>query len=208
MVKEFCIISNNCWGAEVYKEFGLEYNTPFVGLFIPPLDFVKLCNDLPYYLAQPLQFIKRSRFSDYQNINYPLAVLSDVEIHFVHYKSEEDAVSKWNRRRERMPQNTGRYYIKGDDRELSDWTVYTEAWNKIPYKKIFFSKANHSGVQNLVWLSEYSGKNAIPDGKALYKVSKNHISIENLLSDQPFWRPFIQKKFLTTVFMLTPRRFR
>lgn len=208
MPDAFCIISNNCWGAEVYKEFSLEYNTPFVGLFIPPLDFVKLCNALPSYLEKELRFVSKSKFPDYQKINYPLALLEDVEIHFVHYKSEEEAVSKWNRRRERMPGNTELFCIKGDDRELSDWKYFTAAWNKIPYQKIFFSKTNDTAIQNLVWLSEYSRKNSIPDGKALYKVSKNHINIGKLLSNQPYRRSLIEKKILTAVYMLTPRRFR
>lgn len=208
MKKEFCIISNNCWGAEIYKDFGLEYNTPFVGLFIPPLDFVKLCNDLPNYLKQEMQFVSKSKFSDYQQVNYPLGTLEDIEIHFVHYKNIDEAIAKWNRRRGRMPEFSETFYIKGDDRELDDWKHYTKEWNKIPYRKIFFSKRFEPAIQGLVWLSEYSRKDTIPDGKALYKVSKNHINITKLLLGQPYERPFIEKKILTTFYMLTPRRFR
>ena len=36
------IISNNCWGSEYYKEQKIEYNTPFVGLFVEPDDYLAL----------------------------------------------------------------------------------------------------------------------------------------------------------------------
>jgi uncharacterized protein (DUF1919 family) len=32
--KNFVIVSDNCWGAEIYQWFNRPYNTPFVGLGI------------------------------------------------------------------------------------------------------------------------------------------------------------------------------
>ena len=38
----FTVVSNNCWGAHIYQALGVPYATPFVGLFIPPADYLEL----------------------------------------------------------------------------------------------------------------------------------------------------------------------
>ena len=38
----FTIISNNCFAGFVYQKFDIQYNTPFVGLFILGPDYIYL----------------------------------------------------------------------------------------------------------------------------------------------------------------------
>ena len=38
----FTIVSNNCWGGFIYKRFKLQYNSPFIGLFIFAPDYIYL----------------------------------------------------------------------------------------------------------------------------------------------------------------------
>ncbi|MDC9591621.1 DUF1919 domain-containing protein [Xenorhabdus sp. XENO-10] len=95
--KKIAIVSNNCWGIRLYKNLNLPYNTPFIGLAIPPDDYIKIISDLEKYLNIELtinDFIK----SD----NYPVALLSGIRINFIHYDNEQDAIKKWNRRRTRL----------------------------------------------------------------------------------------------------------
>jgi len=47
--RNFTIVSNNCWGGEVYRGFGLPYQTPFVGLFLFPACYIKLLKNLKNY---------------------------------------------------------------------------------------------------------------------------------------------------------------
>lgn len=208
MNKEFCIVSNNCWGGEVYKEFSMQFNTPFIGLFFAPDCFVKLCNNLHGYLSKEVIFIPKSKYPDYENASYPIGLLGDLEIHFVHYKDKEDALTKWKRRVERMPKDDSLIYVKADDRELINWESYISKWNTITFKKIFFSKRNELKINDLVWLYEYSKMPTIPDGKQLYKVSKNHINIQNWLDKKPYKKSKVASRIATTIFGLTPRRFR
>lgn len=73
------------------------YNTPFIGLAIPPDDYIKIISNLDEYLSVELtinDFIKLD--------NYPVAILSGVKINFIHYENEKDAIDKWNRRRLRL----------------------------------------------------------------------------------------------------------
>lgn len=100
---KFCIISNNCLGALPYQLLKLKYNTPTVGLFFYPSCFIKFISNLDHYLGRTLHFKQESFYQEGNrnrliNNSYPLGKLDDIEIHFLHYKNEDDAMSKWQRR--------------------------------------------------------------------------------------------------------------
>lgn len=187
MNKDFCIISNDCWGAEVYIERKIAYNTPFVGLFIPPSDFVKMANNLQSYLATELFFVKETMFKDYQELykkeSYPIALLGDVEIHFLHYTDENQAFEKWNRRLARMPKDTSNWFIKGCDREVSDWDYLDKMWNTIPFHKVFFSAKERATIDHSITITE-SYDDYVTDGKALYHLSKEYFDIDKWIDSK------------------------
>lgn len=116
--RKFCIISNDCWGAEPYKLLGRPFNSPFIGLMLMSPCYIKLLEDPKNYLKEPLNFKSESRYPEMQQIksgiNFPLAVLgdSDIEVHFMHYRSKDEAESKWIRRSNRMDWDN--LYIKYD----------------------------------------------------------------------------------------------
>ena len=107
---DFTIISNNCWGGYVYKKYGLPYNTPFVGLYLFSPDYIHLLRNFEEVILNPLTFInaEESKYKDIlidaERLNqYPIARLTDdIEIHFLHYASQEEAEQKWNRRVKRI----------------------------------------------------------------------------------------------------------
>ncbi|WP_418263501.1 DUF1919 domain-containing protein [Flavobacterium faecale] len=187
MNTDFCIISNDCWGAEIYIERKIAYNTPFVGLFIPPSHFVKMANNLQAYLATELVFVKETAFQDYKELykkeQYPIALLGDVEIHFLHYTDETQARSKWNRRLNRMPKDTSTWFIKGCDREVSDWNQLQASWNSIPFNKIFFSAKKRKKLAHAVTITE-SYDEYVTDGKALYNLSKDYFEIDQWIDSK------------------------
>ena len=55
-------------------------------------------------MAQELKFGAVSKYKDRAK-TYPLGLLDDIEIHFTHYKSEEEAHEKWERRTASMLRN-------------------------------------------------------------------------------------------------------
>lgn len=113
--RDFTIISNNCWAATaVYQPFGLRYNTPTIGLFIMDEDYIRMLENLDFYLDSDLRFIKPNESKYYDKISdngkkevsYPIAVIgNDVEIHFLHYHSKDEAKTKWQRRCARINRN-------------------------------------------------------------------------------------------------------
>ena len=98
--KNFTIICDNCWAGKVYQELGLPYQTPFVGMFVFSPDYIKMLKNLKHYLSGniPLKFVKESKYIKYFDNSYPLALLDDIELHFLHYADEEEATQKWERR--------------------------------------------------------------------------------------------------------------
>lgn len=109
---DFSIISNNCWGGYIYRHFAIPYATPTVGLYFFASDYVKFARNLEYYLKEcKLKFIAWSD-SKYKDVilkkgqtNVPIARLDDIEIIFLHYKTQEEAEEKWNRRAKRVNYN-------------------------------------------------------------------------------------------------------
>lgn len=106
--KDFSIISNNCWAGRVYQYLDMPYLSPTAGLYFFSPDYIKFVKDLKGYLDTPLEFIspEESKYFDElkkrNQLDKPIGRLGDVEIVFLHYSSKEEALEKWNRRKERV----------------------------------------------------------------------------------------------------------
>ena len=114
--KDFTIISNNCWAGRAYQYLDMPYLSPTVGLYFFAPDYIKFVSDLRRYLDIPLRFIDPSESKYYEILkernqtDKPVGLLDDVEIVFLHYKSQEEALEKWNRRKARV--NFDNIFIK------------------------------------------------------------------------------------------------
>lgn len=110
--ENFTIISNNCWGGTVYESYGIKKQSPTVGMFIMPEDYLKFVANLDYYLEQPLGFIdpddskwkevlqKKSNWK-----TYLIGKLGDIELQMLHHHNEEVARRKWEDRVKRVNKN-------------------------------------------------------------------------------------------------------
>ncbi|RBW66261.1 hypothetical protein DS893_05480 [Vibrionales bacterium C3R12] len=141
---DFSIISDNCWGGFMYQHLGLPYQSPFIGLFIYSPDYIELLCSLEEHLNSKLRFIspKDSKYKKEMIENgtydkYPIGKIKDVELHFLHYTSENDALEKWNRRIDRI--NYNNLIIKFCDRDLCTHELINDFHN-LRYKcKFSFS---------------------------------------------------------------------
>ena len=107
--KDFSIIASNCNGAFISHDLKLRFNTPTVNLFLYPDDFIKYVKNLEHYTKCDLKFIQE------EGITYPIGLLDDIKIYFMHYKSEEQASEKWNSRTKRI--NFDNLFIMMTDRD-------------------------------------------------------------------------------------------
>ena len=90
----FTIITNTCIAGVMYHKLGKQFLSPTINLWMEDPDFYRFARNMDYYFAQPLRFV--------QGIDStPTAYCGDVVIHFNHYKSDEEANEKWEKRKKR-----------------------------------------------------------------------------------------------------------
>ncbi len=170
--QNFAIVSNNCWGGQIYLWLKKPFNTPFVGLFLYGPCYLKLVKNIDYYLKQKLEFVDYSRYPDRKK-TYPVGVLDDIEIHFTHYKNEKEALEKWTRRTVRflsVRRENMRYMICDRERVtkglIEDFnSIVTQ--NKVSFAAFECSDNTHIRVYQRPKNSSFQS----PNGKQLFKLS-------------------------------------
>lgn len=156
--KQVTIISNNCWGGFMYQSCRIKYNSPFIGLYMYAPEYIALLRNLKYNLSQPLRFIKHEQ-SIYKNIvptQYILGVLGDtgIEIVFMHYHLEEEALEKWNRRMRRI--NWNNMIVKFSDTDFGCSDNLIEEFDKMPFEhKVCFTAKKHPKCNSVIYMPEF-----------------------------------------------------
>ncbi len=92
--------------------------------------FIKFCENLEYYCsinAKDMLFVDERQ--------YPVGILDDVKIYFVHYKTKDEVVQKWNDRRRGV--NFEKVCVVMADRDGFNETIL-KRFLQLPYKKILF----------------------------------------------------------------------
>ena len=163
--KNFTIISNNCWGGGVYETLGLEYNTPTVGLFFYASCYTAFIKDLKENLSKPITFIDHSKYDEANRVRmnnpYPIGTINDnIEIHFLHYSSLNEASEKWERRKKRINYDNLYFSLTDNDQCTIKEIKY---FDSLPYKKVFFSSKKIDGIDSLVWLKQFKEKGKVGD---------------------------------------------
>lgn len=97
--KTFTLFSSNCNGGCICHDLGLQFRSPFINLYLNAEDYIKFLKNPEFYLEAPLEF------TDNGEKPYPVGVLKDITLHFMHYHSPEDAEEAWNRRKKRIDWN-------------------------------------------------------------------------------------------------------
>ena len=99
--KPVTIFSNNCWGTFTYNSLHLPFDSPFINLFLMHDHYLRFLRDPKGYLGEPVKFVSNS-FSPQMQHDYAVGAIGDVEIHFLHYATFEEAVEAWEKRKQRI----------------------------------------------------------------------------------------------------------
>lgn len=97
MQSKVSIIANNCWGGTAYHALGMKFRSPFINMFLNDEDYLRMLDDLQYYLGLELKFVQEG-YNPVLGRNYPVCRLDDVELHFNHYASMQEVEGKWYER--------------------------------------------------------------------------------------------------------------
>lgn len=154
------IISMNCIGGVLYHDCGAKFLSPTVNLYFLPSDFIKFVNNLEYYLS----FTPKIKMSG----KYPIGNLDDITIYFMHYTSCEEALRKWEERKQRV--NFERIFIIMVERDGFSKEDF-ENFKKIKYPKFLFTKTREYKCDFSFYMSKYRKLDQIPDlipGRHMY----------------------------------------
>ena len=123
------LISQNCVGGVIYHDAKQKFLSPTVNLYILPKDFIKFVNNIDYYLSLTPN-VKMGK-------DYPIGTLGDVKINFMHYSSPQEALEKWEERKQRI--NFDKIFVIMVERDGFDDEDFKD-FLKIKYPKILFTR--------------------------------------------------------------------
>lgn len=144
------IISCNCIGGVMYHDLHLPFLSPTINLFFKPDSFLKYVKKIKYYNERELVQVSGKEL-------YPVGKIEDVEIHFLHYSSFENARDDWNKRKKRI--NYDNIVVIMTDWEIRSKEIIEE-FGRIPYPKILLTNKHLdypwckyiSGFDEQMWL--------------------------------------------------------
>ena len=157
----FSILTNYCIGGVIYHDLGMKFLSPTINMYIYPDDFIKMVNNIQHYLRAEL-------VEDINNQNrFPVGILDDIKIYFVHYSSFSESIDAWERRKQRI--NFDNLFIMMNEKVVcfeddkksrccSDETF--KNFERLPYEnKIFFTRdKKYRKVANFAYLKYYAKK--------------------------------------------------
>lgn len=131
------IFASNCIGGLIYHDLGLQFLSPTVNTRFDSPDFVRFVCNIEHYLQMNLQFVP-------SETPFPVALLGDVKINFVHYHSEEECITKWNQRVKRIDWGSV-FFILNDNDGLSETDLIALDTCKFKNVLVFTAKeySNH-----------------------------------------------------------------
>lgn len=107
------LITEACYGGYIYNQLGMQFFSPFINTRISERDYLKLINNVGYYLAQNLcagndiqnvehMHVEIGEGISWGKMGYPIAMLGDIKLHAIHATSLKSYMDEWNRRKQRI----------------------------------------------------------------------------------------------------------
>ena len=145
---DFSILASNCIGTFISHDLKLQYKSPTVNLYFSCEDFIRFVENLQHYLSLELVEVI--------NEKYPIGILGDVKIKFLHYKSFEEAKRKWIERKERL--NIENIFILACEKDGCNYSLL-QRFDKLPYKnKIMLTHKNYPEFKSTYYIKGFEDK--------------------------------------------------
>lgn len=163
------IFASNCMGGLLYHDYGLKFLSPTVNTRFDTPDFIRFVCNIDYYLSQELHFIEAPE-------PFPVAMLDDVKVYFVHYHTNDEAEQKWKERIQRIDWNNVFVITNDNDGVTEDdlkalenckfQNVLVFTANPMPQYRCTFQLKRFAGkkeVGNTMLRSIFTGNMAVQD---------------------------------------------
>ena len=152
------IISSNCNGEYWYYDMGLRFLSPTINLSFDMNDYVKMLENLHWYMEQPILPFEDNRFE------FPTGMLGDIEIRFNHYKTFDEAVAKWEERKQRI--NWDNLFVLGIDGDNCSYETMRR-FDMLPYEnKVIFTHIPYPEIKSSYYIPGFEREEGV--GVLLY----------------------------------------
>ena len=132
------IISQNCIGGVIYHTLKMEFNSPTINMFIEDENFLKLVNNLQWYVDQRACAITDKYIDPIDpSVIYPKIRVGDIEICCLHYETCKDAIEAWERRKKRI--NFDNIVVIGNSWNMHNSEQLIQQLLECCYKTVVFS---------------------------------------------------------------------
>lgn len=152
--KEFTIFSSTCNGGVLYSDLKIRFDSPTINIWMMPDDFLEMIENLEYYMSCPL-IEEREK-----EVDYPVGVLGNkVHIFFQHYRTFEEALTKWELRKSRIHWDN-LYFMMTDRNDCTEEQI--KRFDSLPYQnKIIFTSESYPQYRSAVYCEEFSAQGQV-----------------------------------------------
>lgn len=147
------IISSNCNGEFWYYDMKLKFLSPTINLSFDMNEYVKMLENLRWYMDQPISPYEDNRFE------FPTGKLADIEIRFNHYNTFDEAVVKWEERKKRIDWDN--LFILGIDGDNCTYKTM-QRFDKLPYKnKVIFTHIPYPEIKSSYYIPGFENEEGV-----------------------------------------------
>lgn len=126
------IFSMHCFGGLISHTLGLPFLSPLVNMYISAQEYIRFLRSPRVYLEERL-VLDTVEYQETLKFDYPVYNLGNVLWHMNHYPNFDDAVKKWNERKQRI--NWYNLFVTAYTEEYE----ILEQFDELPYgKKVCF----------------------------------------------------------------------
>lgn len=126
------IVAINCFGGQIHHTLGLQFFSPFINLFLDAKEYIRLLHRPRVYMEEKL-VLKKIGFNGKEKFEYPIVMLGNISLYMSHYRTFDEAVEKWNERKQRINWYNLFVMATTESREIA------EQFDELPHgKKVCF----------------------------------------------------------------------
>ncbi|MEZ8688512.1 DUF1919 domain-containing protein [Vibrio lentus] len=178
--KDITIISSNCLAGCIYSDLDKVFSSPTINLFFYAPCFIKFCETIDHYLELDLIECYKSKYDQAIIGKYPVGLLGDIEIHFLHYSSFSDAKISWNARKERV--NRENIVFMMTDRDGFDLSI-GKRFDALPGRNnVLFSAKKYPDLSSSLFCSGES--KIISDDFTSFRKYERYMNIVNWYNNE------------------------
>lgn len=154
--KKIIVLSNDCTGGRVMKDFSMPSYTPTVNNWYSAADFLKICRNPDYYFSCSIEDAGIDADGKFTG------KLDDIYIHFGHSSSYQESVKKWKigcKSYFRARKSNHEICVIMNDRNGFEESLFND-FNSLPYiHKMIFTHKQWKNVPDSFYMD---GEDALP----------------------------------------------